>query len=193
MIAALAVLLCAVQPATAEAQPPTDGETAEAGENGENRGPAVRQAVIPPGQEEQLANMLGRGATLPGQCQFARAQVDQSVISSTYTCPQGEVVVELAHPSVAASDAATTEKFAIAVREGAAPPEFLEGLLERIRAEEAAVEWAWTGASPVTAGPTGYRRIVTLSVLLAVTVAGWWLMRRRPQQSSGEEPPADRP
>src|SRR5438105_71718 len=58
--------------------------------------------VIPPGQEELLATMLGKGAVLPDECKLADAEVDHTTIKAKYTCPGGEVVFELAHPSTGA-------------------------------------------------------------------------------------------
>jgi hypothetical protein len=51
--------------------------------------------VIRPGQEAALADMLGRGASLPGPCTFTGGQIQAGVVTATYSCPAGEVVLEL--------------------------------------------------------------------------------------------------
>lgn len=167
-----------------------DREVREDREAAENRGPAVRQPVIPPGQEEALARMLGRGETLPGGCEFAHAHVERSVIGITYNCPSGEVAVEVRHPSDAPSGATQTAQFAVVLRGGEAPKEFFPGLLSQIRSGEGAVAWEWTAPSPGGTGRAqvrrGYSRIVTLATIGAIVAAAWWLRRRAGQAARAE-------
>jgi hypothetical protein len=107
------------------------------------------QPLIPAGQEELLADMLGRDATLAGDCRFQSGDANGSMVAATYACPAGEVVVELRHPSVAPAGAVRSEKFALDVRSGEAPPALLPALTERIRARESPFEWKWgKGALP---------------------------------------------
>ena len=59
----------------------------------EAESPAAGEPVIPPGQDDLLAAMLGTGATLPGDCKLAGGQVHYATVNATYTCPGGQVVV----------------------------------------------------------------------------------------------------
>src|ERR1700688_3359491 len=72
--------------------------------------------AIPPGQEELVAAMLGRGETLPGGCALAGGGPDHTLIKAVYACPSGDVVFELDHPSTAADTATQTANFAITLQ-----------------------------------------------------------------------------
>ena len=98
--------------------------------------------VIRPGQEDALADMMGRGVSLPGPCTFTGGQVNAGVVSATYMCPSGEVALELRAGSVAHDHLLRSERFAVTTRGGSAPPELLEALLPRIRAGESAIGWS---------------------------------------------------
>src|SRR5438552_2155631 len=69
---------------------------------------APNEAVVPPGQEEVMAAMFGRGAMLPAGCAFAGGQADGAVIRAAYACPSGAVVFALVHPSTGAASAIQT-------------------------------------------------------------------------------------
>ena len=115
-----------------------------ADEVGENSGippTPVDEFVIPPGQEELLADMLGRGATLPGQCQLSAGDINGAIVVGTYTCPAGQVVFELRHPSKAPADASHTDKFAVVVKSGAPPAGLADALLTSIKSHEAQFKW----------------------------------------------------
>ena len=153
--------------APAQAPAPADGEGSE---------PVEPMAVVPPGQEALLADMLGRGAELPGQCKFAGAQADRTLIRSRYACPGGEVVFELSHPSAAAPGATETAEFALALRGGTAPDGLVDALVARIRAREGDYEWKWVGGQR--------RRVSTWTILLAAVglvglMAAMRVLRRR--------------
>jgi hypothetical protein len=105
-------------------------------------------AVVPPGQEEILSDILGRGVELPGTCKFAGAEADASVIRSTYACPKGAVVFELRHPTEAGSGATKTSEFAVTLKSGSPPAGLVDALASHIRSREAAFTWQWIGASP---------------------------------------------
>ena len=142
--------------------------------------PAENELVIPSGQEELLADMLGRGATLPGGCKFAGGHADGPKISATYSCLNGDVVFELLHPSKAPAGAIETSKFAIVLRSGSPPGELIASLATRIRARESDFQWKW--AAPVR---FGYAALPT-PLLLALAGAGllalaalWWVARAR--------------
>ncbi len=180
-VALSAVVLLSTVAASAEADAAA-ANPVEATATTRNSGPSERQAVIPPGQEEALAAMLGRGADLPAGCHFARAQVDGSLITSTYGCSEAEVVIELHHPSAAPAGATETAQFALLLRQGVPPEGFLDGLLARVRAHENTVTWTWTEADVVPAKPVGFRRLPTL--LLAIAILGVWLWWRRARSES---------
>src|SRR5581483_712284 len=64
-----------------------------------------------------------------------------SFVRGVYSCPAGEVVIELRHPSIAPADAVRTEKFAIVTARGTPPTAFSAALEKRVREGEAAFEW----------------------------------------------------
>jgi hypothetical protein len=142
--------------------------------------PEGPQPAIPPGREQMLSAMLGAGATLPGGCRFAGGGVKHSAVEATYSCADGQVVFELAHPSRAAAPAALTEKFAITAKQGAPPAELMAALAERIRAQEGDFEWTWMGSSAASEGEqtTGWILELALIALVAIGVLGWTLRRR---------------
>jgi hypothetical protein len=153
------VLAIALPMAAAVAQPaPGDGD-----------------AVVPAGQEELLADMLGKGATLPGGCQLADGRVEYATVTAKYTCPNGEVVFELSHPSRAGGGAMETDRFALTPKSGSPPPELAPELVARIRAREAGFEWKWLGGPPKARS-----RALPFAVagLLAIAVLGWVLRSR---------------
>ncbi len=130
------------------------------------------------GQEAVLGPMVGMSETLPGQCRMAGANIDRNIITVTYNCSGGDVVVTLRHISTAPSGATKTEHFGIAVESGAPPEGFVDALVKLVRAHEAKVQWMWpTGA----AGRP--RRFPSLSLIVAgvalVGVAVGVLARRR--------------
>jgi hypothetical protein len=138
-------------------------------------------AVIPPGREDVLAEMLGRGATLPDGCAFARGQVTSDTVTATYTCPAGEAVFTLRHPSKAPSGATLSERFALSLQSGSPPAALAEELLSRIRAREATFEWTWVG-SYASGGSTQ----MTIIIIAALAAGGllFLLLRRRSRQAT---------
>lgn len=145
-------------PAAAAQQPAAQG-----GGAAEDTEEGTGEAVIPSGQDELLAQMLGQGATLPGACKFAGGSVEHTIVRATYTCPQGEVVFELRHPGTAPSGATRTERFAITLQSGSPPNGLADALVTLVRARETAFEWKWL-ASPAQRLP--------LSVILALVAGG---------------------
>jgi hypothetical protein len=97
--------------------------------------------VIGPGQEPLLADMLGKGTALPGDCAWAGATVEQTRVVSWYTCAGARVEIELRHPTDAVAAAARTDRFAIRTRAASPPPGLVDALAARIRAREAAFVW----------------------------------------------------
>jgi len=97
--------------------------------------------AIPPGQEELLGQMLGRGATLPGGCRFTGGGVESTVVFAQYKCAEHTVVVELQDADDAPAGALRTRQFAIVGRSGSVAPELMQALAVLIREREAAFEW----------------------------------------------------
>src|SRR5512134_233107 len=97
--------------------------------------------AIPPGQEELLSQMLGRGETLPGNCRFAGGGIEGAIVVAKYTCETGTITVELRDAADAPASALRTQQFAIVVRSGPAPPELTEALATLVRDREASLEW----------------------------------------------------
>lgn len=125
---------------------------------------APGEAGISPGHEALLAEMLGRGATLPGDCALTAGQVERAVVRGTYTCLGGDVVFELRHPSAASAGAARTARFAIVLLSGSPPPGLVDVLESRIRSREAAFEWTWPSRQ---SSPSWLRRNAAAITLLA--------------------------
>jgi hypothetical protein len=128
--AGIATLFLAVAFSTARAQ--------EEGEPGRGY-----EAVVPPGQDELLATMLGRETTLPGHCRFNGGRADGPLVQVKYACPAGEVVVDLVHPSVAPDESQVTERFALTLRSGKPPTGLTDSLFWLIRSKESQFEWSW--------------------------------------------------
>jgi hypothetical protein len=104
----------------------------------------IYEPVVPPGNEELLSDMLGRGAPLPDECKFAGGGADGPVIQSRYKCSSGEVVFELAHPTNIDKPATqTTEQFAVTLQKGSPPAGLVDVLVWLIRSRESDFEWAW--------------------------------------------------
>jgi hypothetical protein len=133
--------------------------------------------VIPPGQEALLAQMLGQGATLPGECRFTGGEANGPLVRSTYTCANGEVVFELRHPSDASTAAARTAKFALIVRSGSPPPGLIDAVVSLIRSHEATFEW--NEIHPPSRRPSLGRILLPGAGLLGIAALGWALRRRR--------------
>jgi hypothetical protein len=112
----------------------------------ENEAASPEEPAISPGQEDLLAAMLGKGATLPEECTLIAGEVDHTIVKATYTCPAGEVVFELAHPSTAAATDTQTANFAITLQSGSPPDTLIEALASLIRSQEAAFQWTWLAA-----------------------------------------------
>lgn len=101
------------------------------------------EPAIGPGQEALLAAMLGKGVKLPAACELADGQTDYSVITATYTCKLGVVVLELVHPRHAEPTTTQTEQFAIIVESGSPPESLTDAVADLIRARESEFEWTW--------------------------------------------------
>lgn len=112
-----------------------------------------QERVVRPGQESVLAEMLGRGAELPGPCAFTGGRIEGGTIAATYACPGGDVVLELRDPRSVAAPAATTEQFALTTPGGQVPPALLEAVVAHIRARESAFAWSAADSEKSPAAP----------------------------------------
>lgn len=150
--------------------------------------------VIPPGQEELLADMLGRAAELPDGCQLVSGQVDYRVVRVKYKCPAGETVFELVHPTQADGAVKSTDRFAINVKSGSPPDSLVAALESRIRSKEGGFEWQLIEPNPhVPGGPGGTHggqsvSWVRLGIagLFVVAIIGW-IVRKRGAGKQGAE------
>jgi len=145
--------------------------------------------VIPPGQEDLLAQMLGLGVSLPGDCKFTGGQADGPAIRATYRCggaaPStpgqggGEIVLKLLHPSEAPPAATRTEHFAVTVESGSPPDGLVDALTTRIRSQEGGFKWLWIAPQ----GGSGSRPTIELAAIALVGAAvlglAWYLLRSR--------------
>lgn len=165
----LAIAMAALVSSRAGAQlPPAVVTPGEGPPVAEVEPPEGRQAVIPPGQEDLLIDMLGKGVELPGPCKLSGAEAKQSVIRADYACPTGAITVELYHPDNAPAGATKTTQFAIVIPAGSPPPGFGDALVERVRAHEAPFQWKWVGRSAVS--QERKPPIVLLAVLAVVAL-----------------------
>jgi hypothetical protein len=121
-------------------EPPDDRDRLE---------PYMDQQIIPPRQEEVIAEMLGRGQPLAASCRLASGRIEPTVIRAAYRCGTKKVVIALRHATNAAAGATRTDVFAISVASGSPPAELLPTLVSRIRAHEARFEWRWPGTPMV--------------------------------------------
>jgi hypothetical protein len=138
-------------------------------------GPAAAQ-VIPPGEEELLGAMLGSGAQLPDGCALADGQVEHDVVRATYHCPDGDVVIQLSHPSVGDPQAIRTKRFALSVISGT-PPGHLIGAVEAlIRSKEADFKWNALGFG---ASSRWFCGLLLFGLTGVACVSGWraWAAR----------------
>ena len=104
--------------------------------------------AIPPGEEEVIAAMLGRGMALH-DCTLISGGVQYTVIKARYNCfPGNEVTLELGHPRNATLPSIQTGQFAITIQSGTPPPGFQDALASLVRSREGAFEWSWPEYDP---------------------------------------------
>ena len=101
---------------------------------------ATVDAVIPPGEEQVVADMLGRGAGLQ-YCALVSGGIRDNVISGVYNCVGNEVRVELANPRNATATSIQTGQFAVTVQ-GSPTAGFQDDLVARVRSAEGSFQWA---------------------------------------------------
>jgi hypothetical protein len=146
----------------------------------------ARAAVVPPGQEDLVAEMLGRGEDVGPGCRLTAVDIEPTRIEGAYACQgqSGEARVALTYPSSSSPPAArTTREFVLSAR--SAPESLLVALEERIRAREAAWRWATAadGAPEGERSAPGRARLAWLplaaSCLAMMLVAGAAAARAR--------------
>ena len=133
------------------------------------------EAVVPPGQGDLIAELLGRGMVLPSGCRFTSGKVDGPIVSATFACASGAVDLELRHPSRAPAAIARTAQFAIVLQRGAPPAGFVESLVSRIGSREDAFHWAWAptqSALPQRSSVQAVLRVVVIVLPIAAALAG---------------------
>jgi hypothetical protein len=102
---------------------------------------AANELVVPPGQDDLLAAMLGRGISLPDGCAFAGGQADGAVIRAAYACPTGAVVFELVHPTSQAASNVQTASFALTLQSGSPSDALVVALMSLIHSREGSFQW----------------------------------------------------
>jgi hypothetical protein len=107
--------------------------------------------AIPPGEEQVVATMLGRGVALQ-YCTLVSGGVEYSVIKGTYNCLTSEATFELRHPRYATAGSTQTEKFVITLASGSAPPGFQDVLTSLVRSHERDFQWSWPEYDPAARG-----------------------------------------
>jgi hypothetical protein len=101
-------------------------------------------------QEALLAEMLGRGAVLPGTCRFTGGTVNDLRILADYTCGDQSVAVELRRTGATSGSYERLATSRIAVVRGQPPPGLVEAITARVRAGETGFEWsAFAGRLPI--------------------------------------------
>ncbi len=139
-------------------------------------------AVIVPGKEQLLAEMLGQGATLPGKCAFLGGQIERSFVQAKYQCPDGEVTLDLRHVKSASAPLAKTEQFAIAVASGTPPAGLVDEVASLVRSKEAGFEWKWIEPTR-KAMPQSSVNLMVVGGGGLLAIALWMLWRRRTTRS----------
>jgi hypothetical protein len=147
--------------------------------------------LIRAGQEDVIAQMLARGERLPGSCQLADGQIDQTLVRATYSCAEGRIDLQLVHPSRAPANALLTRDFAVVLVDGSPPPGLFDAIAAHVRRYEPAFQWLLefppeTSAvrEPPALRPYGYYLPVLTSRQVLLTVLGgavilllsspWW-------------------
>lgn len=103
------------------------------------------EPVVPPGQDNLLAAMLGRGLQLPDGCAFGNGVADGAVVRVSYACPYGDVVFALVHPTSPWASDVQTDRFALTLQNGTPSDALVGALMSLIRAREGAFQWIALG------------------------------------------------
>jgi lysophospholipase L1-like esterase len=151
--------------------------------------------VIPSGQEAEVAELLGRGVTFPDECVWNGSSIASDRISTEYRCRSGTYRLSLMHPSAASTTPWRTAKFAVVETPPSPPPEFMQALVSRIRAEEVRFRWlepepARTVASPQAVRTRAWPQSVAALATAAVALVAFLIwQRRQPARPKRPAPP----
>lgn len=140
-------------------------------------GASQDKPVVPPGQEELLADAFGKGVELPGQCRFSGGNINGATIVLTYDCANGRLELNATHPTLAEQAVVKSEKFALRVTAGTAAEGFLDALAARIREHEEPFQWALP--KPKVAADSGHRSGILALAGTAAVGAVWLAFRVR--------------
>lgn len=173
---ALLIPVVLLTPALAFSQDEASRETAPSADGSVESYENLTEPVIPPGQEELLAAMLGKGSSLPDDCKLTAGRVEQTLVTATYDCGNGEIVYQLLHPSRATNESVKTEQFVIALRSGTPPASLSPALVGLVRARESEFRWRMPNE--------GGSRRAWLGAGIALVIFALWAISRRRRGSS---------
>jgi len=155
--------------------------------------------VVPPGQEETLARMLGRGVELPGGCRLAGVGADGPTVTAEYACGGDKFVFELRHPDGAPPGAARTQQFALISRSASVPVALRDALVALVRSNEAGFHWTPLVTAPVRQAEPRFASIgivrvaavaAAMSAIVAIGLIMQLLLRRLLPPASARPPAA---
>lgn len=128
--------------------------------------------------------MLGKGVTLPGECAWDGATVQETRVVSWYLCSGTRIELELRHPSETDAGVAQTSQFAIRPRGPPPPAGLVDAIAQRVREREAAFVWSGGGEhslpAPLLSLPperqTSFAQwlAASLAALVFLAAALWW-------------------
>ena len=147
-------------------------------------GTPARAQTIPPGQEELLSAMLGKGSELPDGCTLGDGGIEHDVVRTTYHCPDGNVVVQLAHASARGPHALITDRFALTVVEGPAHPDLLRAIEALVRSREAAFEWSGLSLGRDTR-PSPLLALLLVGLAIPAAISAWRAWASTPPMARG--------
>jgi hypothetical protein len=144
----------------------------------------ARAQTIPPGQEALLSAMLGKGTQLPDGCSLGDGQVDREAVRTTYHCPDGDVVIQLSHPSARSAQAIVTKRFALSVANGSAPAHLLRAIEALIRSREAEFQWSTLSVGR-DSRPSALFALLLLGLAIPSSISAWRVWAKKPPMARG--------
>jgi hypothetical protein len=155
---------------------------------------AAAPRLYPAGQEELFADLLGRGAKLPGGCAWAGASIGAERVTSRYTCGAAQDPLEIAVLDRAGGSpgAVLTAELAIEITRGPAPPGLVEAIADRARSRESKIAWTTPAELQSAAPPPALRGLgaaakiprfawLALAAWIAAAAVGLALALRKPR------------
>lgn len=145
--------------------------------------------VVPPGQEELISEMVGRGVVFPGGCRLVDGQVDYVFVRARYECADGDLVVELHRPGEDLAEIARTGRFSVVIRSGEPPAGFVEALAARVESREDEFAWKRIAARSLLETTLLIAAVVLPAAAFVVGCVGltWAAYRRRRDEGNGED------